>query len=94
MPGPHADHGPPVLLADEPTSALDATPKLAFERLTRRLTDDGLTVVWVTHDIDQLRRLADHVLVLIDGQLRYEGHPDGLDRRDALSRFVKGDPDA
>lgn len=86
--------GSDVLLADEPTSALDPTPKLAFERLTRRLAGDGLTVVWVTHDLDQLRRLADHVLVLIEGQVRYEGHLDGLERRADLAAFLKGDPDA
>lgn len=85
---------PDVLLADEPTSALDPTPKLAFERLTRRLADEGLTVVWVTHDVDQLRRLADHVLVLIDGQVRYAGDPDGLDRRRDLAAFLQGDLDA
>ncbi len=85
---------PDVLLADEPTSALDATPKLAFERVTRRLTGDGLTVLWVTHDLDQLRRLADHVLVLIGGQVRYQGDPDGLDHRGELSAFLEGDMDA
>lgn len=52
---------PDVLLADEPTSALDPTPKLAFKRLVRQLGADGLTVLWVTHDLAQLRRLADHV---------------------------------
>lgn len=86
--------GPDVLLADEPTSALDATPRLAFERLTRRLAETGLTVLWVTHDLDQLRRLGDHVLVLIRGEVRYEGHPDGLDRRADLAAFLEGDPDA
>lgn len=85
---------PDVLLADEPTSALDPSPKLAFERLARRLTDDGLTVLWVTHDLAQLRRLANHVLVLIDGQVRYEGVPDRLDRRADLSAFLEGDLDA
>lgn len=86
--------GPEVLLADEPTSALDATPRLAFERLIRRLTDAGLTVLWVTHDLDQMRRLADHVLVLIGGEVRYEGHCEGLDRRDELTAFLEGDLDA
>ncbi len=86
--------GPDVLLADEPTSALDATPKLAFERLTRQLTADGLTVLWVTHDLAQLRRLADHVLVLLDGRVRYEGGPEGLDHRADLAAFLQGEPDA
>lgn len=70
--------GPKVLLADEPTAALDADPRLAFERLARSLADDGLTVLWVTHDLDQLHRLADHVLILIAGRCIYAGSPAGL----------------
>ncbi len=70
--------GPQVLLADEPTAALDARPRLAFERLTRSLADNGLTVVWVTHDLDQLNRLADHVLVLVGGRCAHTGSADTL----------------
>lgn len=82
---------PQVLLADEPTSALDLTPRLAFERLARRLTrDQGMTVVWVTHDLHQLRRLADHVLVLVDGRLRYDGPVDELDAQPQLRSFLEG----
>lgn len=84
---------PDVLLADEPTSALDASPKQAFERLTRRLAGTGVTVLWVTHDLAQLRRLADHVLVLIDGRVRYDGAPEGLDGRPDLAGFLEGGRD-
>jgi putative ABC transport system ATP-binding protein len=52
---------PDVLLLDEPTSALDAESKRGVERLIRRLADDGLTVVMVTHDESQ-RPLADHII--------------------------------
>ncbi len=86
--------GPQVLLADEPTAGLDLTPRLAFERLMRGLTSDGLTVVWVTHDLDQLRRLADKVLVLLAGRVAYSGPPDRLDHIPELARFLAGDPDA
>lgn len=86
--------GPDVLLADEPTSALDPSPRLAFERLTRQLADGGLTVLWITHDVDQLRRLADHVLVLVRGGVRYEGDVEGLDHREDLAAFLEGDLDA
>lgn len=86
--------GPDVLLADEPTSALDPTPRLAFERLAKELTSDGLTIVWVTHDVAQLRRLADHVLVLMDGRVAYEGDVAGLDAEPALQPFLEGVEDA
>lgn len=71
---------PEVLLMDEPTSALDARPRLALERLTRSLADGGVPVVWVTHQLDQMRRLADHVVVLVDGRVRFSGTPVDLAR--------------
>ena len=58
---------PDVLLADEPTAGLDEAPKLALEALTRELADDGVAIVWVSHDREQVERLADHTLVVSDG---------------------------
>jgi len=72
---------PRVLLMDEPTSSLDGEAAAVLERLARQLVDDGTPVVWVTHSREQMRRLADHVL-LIDA-----GHVD----RSGLSREVLGD---
>lgn len=58
---------PEVLLMDEPTSALDLAGTTGLERLGRELADAGHTVVWVAHDLGQLRRIADHRVVLVDG---------------------------
>jgi putative ABC transport system ATP-binding protein len=52
---------PDVLLLDEPTSALDTGSKGGIERLVRRLADEGLTIVMVTHDPAH-RALADTVI--------------------------------
>ena len=60
---------PEVLLLDEPTSALNEEPKRAFERLTRELAQQGVTVVWVTHDLEQLRRLDAEVIHLDRGRV-------------------------
>jgi putative ABC transport system ATP-binding protein len=59
---------PDVLLLDEPTSALDAGPSRHLERLARTLADDGVPMVWVSHDLAQARRVADDVVVLIEGR--------------------------
>jgi putative ABC transport system ATP-binding protein len=58
---------PDILLLDEATSALDVDARLVIEDLARRLVDGGLTVVWVTHDLDQAERLGDRTVVLLDG---------------------------
>lgn len=55
---------PEVLLADEPTASLDHAARDALEAQARSLCDGGVPIVWITHDTDQLRRLADRVIVL------------------------------
>ncbi|MGE3619245.1 MAG: phosphate ABC transporter ATP-binding protein [Acidimicrobiia bacterium] len=60
---------PAVLLADEATSALDEEAATVLEDLARALADEGTPVVWVTHDRDQVRRLADHVVALDHGRI-------------------------
>jgi len=64
---------PRVLLMDEPTSSLDGEAAAVLERLARQLVDDGTPVVWVTHSHEQLRRLADHVLLLEAGRVARSG---------------------
>ena len=61
------------MLMDEPTSALDAKAASVLERLARQLVDDGTPVVWVTHSEEQMRRLADHVLLLEAGRVDRSG---------------------
>ena len=61
--------GPETLLLDEPTSALDEQPKLVFENTARTLAAQGITIIWVTHDDAQARRVADRIYQLRDGHL-------------------------
>jgi putative ABC transport system ATP-binding protein len=60
---------PETLLLDEPTSALDAQPKQVFEATARHLAAQGITIIWVTHDDAQARRVADRIYRLRDGHL-------------------------
>jgi putative ABC transport system ATP-binding protein len=79
---------PKVLLLDEPTAALDPTAARLLERHARAVADDGMPVVWVTHDFRQAERLADDVVVLCEGRVatdeerrRFLAH-DGADDAD------------
>ena len=65
---------PDVLLLDEPTSALDEEARDSVERTVAELRERvGASVVLVTHDPAQARRLADWVVRLEDGRLVREG---------------------
>ncbi|WP_334155039.1 ABC transporter ATP-binding protein [Tepidimonas sp.] len=61
---------PRLLIADEPTTALDASLRLQIlallEDLQRRL---GLAVLLITHDLNLVRRFADRVVVMEQGQV-------------------------
>lgn len=73
---------PVVLLADEPTASLDRASRRTIESLARTLADAGMPVVWVSHDVEQLRRLADQVVVLVAGRVVASGRLDTLDAHD------------
>ncbi|MFC7156596.1 phosphate ABC transporter ATP-binding protein [Halomarina halobia] len=65
---------PDVLLLDEPTSHLDSAAEARVEGLLSELISDlDLTVVMVTHDEEQARRMGDRVMVLRDGRLERVG---------------------
>jgi putative ABC transport system ATP-binding protein len=87
--------GPEVLLMDEPTSSVDPQATLALEHLARALVGAGVDCIWVTHDLAQMRRLASHVLVVLDGGLSHAARLADLER-DApaeVTRFLR-DPGA
>ena len=60
---------PEVLLMDEPTSALDEAARRRVEDLARELNARlGLTMVFVSHDLAQVERVADRVILLAEGR--------------------------
>jgi putative ABC transport system ATP-binding protein len=71
---------PEVLLLDEPTSALDKDAAAKIEDLVRSLSERGLTLVVVTHDLAQARRVASYALLLNDGMVVSTGSPDEIER--------------
>ena len=85
--------GPEVVLFDEPTSSLEPASPRRIERLAVSLDDHGITTIWVTHDLDQMRRLAKQVVVVIDGRIAQSGPVAEVltDPRPAVASFLGGD---
>lgn len=72
---------PAALLLDEPTSALDPAAMRHVEETMIKLRHElGLTLLWVTHDPEQARRVADRVYLVVEGRVVDEGRPDHLFR--------------
>lgn len=57
-----------LLILDEPTSALTPGEATKLYEIVRRLRDEGTTVVWISHRMEEIRGLADTITVLRDGQ--------------------------
>lgn len=60
---------PEILFLDEPTASLDPASTLAIEDLLRQAHEQGTTLVLVTHDIGQAKRLAQEVVFLHRGRI-------------------------
>ncbi len=58
-----------VLVLDEPTAALTAPEVARLFGHLRRLRDQGIGVLYITHRLDEIHRLADRVTVLRDGRV-------------------------
>jgi ABC-2 type transport system ATP-binding protein len=85
-------HRPPVLLLDEPTDGLDP---LAREELMALLADhmadSPTTLLWSTHHVNEVERMADHVGVLRNGRLVLQAPRDQVRLR--LRRYRAGVPE-
>jgi len=58
---------PRVLILDEPTRGVDIGARAEIHRLIRKLADDGMAVIVISSDPDELPDLSDRVLVMAEG---------------------------
>ncbi len=84
--------GPEVLLLDEPTSALDPLSTESVEQLMRTLTP-ALTLIVVTHNLGQARRMSDNTMFFYEGRLVEHGPTSQVfdhARETDTARYVNG----
>lgn len=80
-----------VLLLDEPTRGVDVGARSEIYALVRRLADDGVAVVVVSSEIEEVLGLADRVLVVGEGSVLHEAPADQLDEHQVLDIIMRGD---
>ncbi len=65
---------PHLLIADEPTTALDVTVQAQILKLLKELQERlGMAMLFITHDLGIVRRIADRVCVMLKGQIVEQG---------------------
>ncbi|EAU42298.1 peptide ABC transporter, ATP-binding protein [Fulvimarina pelagi HTCC2506] len=93
---------PDLLIADEPTTALDVTVQAQILELLHRLqVENGMAMLFITHDLGIVRKIADRVCVMTKGKIVEEGktqaifeNPQHAYTRHLLAAEPKGHPPA
>ena len=83
-------NNPPVLFADEPTGNLDTKSSVEIMNLFTELSNEGITIVMVTHE-DDIAAYAKRHIVMRDGRVMCDDRADGGRRKttDEVARLVK-----
>jgi len=71
-------HDPDVLIFDEAQSGLDITNSLLFRHLLRELAARGKTVLYISHVLELVEKVADHIVVIDKGRIVADDSVEGL----------------
>lgn len=63
-------HDPDVIFLDEPTAALDPQARRDLWTVLRDLREQGRTIIYTTHHLDEAEALCDRVAILVEGRIR------------------------
>ena len=77
-----------VLVLDEPTSSLTRQDVERLFEIIERLKQQGKAIVYISHFIEEVRRIADNVTVLRDGQVAGGSTVDGISNEDIVAMMV------
>ena len=83
-----------VLILDEPTSSLDENEVKGLFTVIRRLRDEGVAILFVSHFLDQIYEITDRLTVLRNGQFVGEYMTAELDRKSLINKMIGKDMEA
>ena len=84
---------PSLLMLDEPASGLDVSQAEDFVELLRSLSDLGLSILLIEHDMSLVMGICDHITVLDFGQVIAEGPPSEIQRNEQVIEAYLGRAD-
>ena len=82
-----------VLIFDEPTSSLDKDEVERLFNVMRKLKEEGMAIIFITHFLDQVYQISDRITVLRNGELIGEYPVEELPRIDLVTKMVGKDFD-
>ncbi|MFV0358274.1 sugar ABC transporter ATP-binding protein [Tropicimonas sp.] len=85
---------PRVLLMDEPSRGIDIGAKAEMFRTMRRLTAEGLGIIFITSDLEEVMALSDRIIVMADGRITGEFDAHGATSEDLVTASTPGKTEA
>ncbi|WP_438491537.1 ABC transporter ATP-binding protein [Paenibacillus sp. IHBB 3054] len=73
-----AIHNPDLIVLDEPAAGLDPRARQEIRRMIERLAGNKVTVLFSSHDMEEVSRIADRLILMDNGQIIAEGQPEDL----------------
>jgi ABC-2 type transport system ATP-binding protein len=58
---------PKILFMDEPTTGLDPQSRIAIRELTKELNNQGMTIIYTTHDMEEAEKICDRIIIMDKG---------------------------
>lgn len=80
-----------IIIMDEPTSALSHKEIEYLHKMVRALRDQGITIVYISHKMEEIYSVCDRVTVLRDGQFIYSGEVADVSEKELIFMMVDRD---
>ncbi len=77
-----------IIVMDEPTSSLTEKDVDMFFPIIEKLKADGITVIYISHKLDEIYRLCDYVTVMRDGKVTGNSDINSISRNEIIEKMV------
>ena len=82
-------HDPDLVVLDEPTTGVDVTGQSVIVDLIRTIKDSGKTLIFSTHQLNEVRDIADHIIVMKEGEKIFDGNNQAFQSLNAEQTFTE-----
>jgi ABC-2 type transport system ATP-binding protein len=81
-------HNPDLLIMDEPTENMDPDARMVFYQIIEQLKNEKKTIFISTHNLDEIQKYADYIIIIKDGIIQYTGSTQGQDLYKIYEQYI------
>lgn len=71
-------HNPDLIILDKPAAGLDPRARHEVRTMIKRLAENNVTVLFSSHDMEEVSRIADRIILMHEGLIVAQGEPENL----------------